>query len=31
VNPGRGIAFYEHYAQATVPYMALALGIPVFF
>ena len=31
LNPGHTAAFYEQYAQVTTPYVALLLGIPVFF
>jgi hypothetical protein len=31
LNPGHTAGFYEQYAQATTPYLALLLGIPAFF
>lgn len=31
VNPGHPLSFYQQYAQATGPYIALLLGIPALF
>lgn len=31
IHPGRPISVYEQYAQTSSPYVALVLGIPVFF